>query len=118
MEFLKSTLSAIEKAAGIKPVAFSSKSIESLPCVQYQIYKDGDDAVIETWRLTVRVTCETLKSALEVESAISGALVSFADEETNGTLNTVINGGGTIEDEQTGKPQLITYYDITTRKGA
>lgn len=113
--FLTEVLKSVRQGTGISCVPFDSTTVASLPCIQYQIYQDGSDGVIDTWRLTIRVVADTLEEALNVHGKAAGAIVSFADEERNGTLNAALNGGGTVEDPQTGKPQIISYYDIKTR---
>lgn len=52
---------------------------------------------------------------MEIENSVADLLVSIGDEERFNTLSIQVNGGGTLLDEQTGLPQLITYYDITAR---
>lgn len=112
MNVINSLLSAIETETGITPAAFSSLNIYNLPCITYTAYRQGDNAVIESWRLQIRVTAETLQEAMEIEEAIADKLCSLGDLADYGALRIQINGGGTMEDENTGMPQLLTYYDI------
>ena len=49
---------------------------------------------------------------MEIEETIANLLVSLGDEEKFGKLRIEINGGGSLEDENTRLPMLLTYYDI------
>lgn len=60
----------------------------------------------------MRITAESFAEALALEEIIADLLVSLGDEEKFGKLRIEVNGGGTLEDENTGLPQLLTYYDI------
>ena len=115
MNIITNLLTAIESATGIEPVAFSSRNINDLPSVTYTAYRTRDNAVVEGWRFQTRVTAEHYAQAIAIEEAIADALVSLGDEQNLGSLRIQINGGGTLEDDQTGLPQLITYYDIQTK---
>lgn len=115
MNIIRDINDAIEQATGITPLAFSSRSTYNLPCVTYLAYRQGDNAVVETWRYQIRITAETLEEAIDIEEAIADALVTLGAEEKLSSLSIQVNGGGTIEDELTGLPQLMTYYDVTTK---
>lgn len=115
MNIITNLLSAIESATGIEPVAFSSSRINELPSITYTAYRTSDNAVVEGWRFQTRVTAEHYEDAIGIEEAIADALVSLGDEQNLGSLRIQVNGGGTLEDEQTGLPQLITYYDVQTK---
>lgn len=115
MNNIPDILEEISSATGIEPVPFSSKTIQELPSISYTMYRQGDNAVVETWRFQTRITAESLEEVIDIEETIADLLVSLGDEEKFGTLNIQVNGGGTIEDEATGLPQLITYYDIQMR---
>lgn len=115
MNVIKNLLTTIESTTGIKPVAFSSSSIQNLPCISYTAFRQYDDAVIESWRFQTRITASSLQEAIELEETIADALCSLGDQGSNGALNIVINGGGTLEDENTRLPQILTYYDIQTK---
>lgn len=115
MNILTNLLSAIENATGIEPIAFSSSNINTLPSITYTAYRTRDNAVVEDWRFQTRITAENYAEAVSIEEAIADALVSLGDEQNLGSLRIQINGGGTLEDEQTGLPQLITYFDIRTK---
>lgn len=115
MDAIKNILTAIETTTGIKPMAFNSSSIQNLPCISYTVFKQRDNAIIESWRLQVRITALSLQEAMELEAVISDELCSLGDEGSQGALVIEINGGGTVEDESTGLPQLLTYYDIQTK---
>lgn len=108
-------LARIEALTGIKPEAFSSKSIQFLPAISYTLYKQRDNAVIESWRLQIRYVAESLEEAMELEQIVSESLCSLGDEEILGTLRLELNGGGIVEDENTGIPQVLAFYDIQTR---
>ena len=112
MDVILNLLSAIETLTGIKPEAFSSSNISNLPCISYTTYRQGDNAVIESWRLQIRITAESLQEAIELEADIADALCSLGDMADYGALRIQVNGGGTLEDENTGLPQILTYYDI------
>ena len=114
MNVIPTLLTAIERKTGVKPVPFSSNTIQVLPCISYQVYMQGYDAVTQSWRLQIRITSDSLEEAVGLQDAIASELVTFADESKFGALNIKINGGGTIEDENTHLPQLITFFDITT----
>ena len=92
-----------------------SGKINELPSITYTAYRTRDNAVVEGWRFQTRVTAEQYKDAIEIEEAIANVLVSLGDEQNLGSLRIQINGGGTLEDDQTGLPQLITYYDVYTK---
>lgn len=115
MNVIINLLSAIESRTGIEPTPFSSSNIASLPCISYTAYRQGDNAVVESWRFQLRFTAETFAQAVQLEEEVADLLVSLGDLADYGALRIQINGGGTLEDEQTGLPQLITYYDITTQ---
>lgn len=115
MNVIINLLTAIEERTGIEPVPFSSSNIHNLPCISFTAYRQGDNAVIESWRFQTRITAETLGEAIALEEEVADELVSLGDLANYGALRIEINGGGTLEDEITGLPQLITYYDITTQ---
>ena len=115
MNVITNLLSAIKGRTGIEPTPFSSKNISSLPCISYTAYRQGDNAVVESWRFQLRFTAETLAKAVELEEQVADLLVSLGDLADFGALRIEINGGGTLEDPETGLPQLLTYYDITTK---
>ena len=112
MNVINNLLSAIEARTGVKPTAFSSFNINNLPCISFTAYRQGDNAVIESWRFQVRITAESLEEAMELEEDIADELCSLGDLADYGALRIQINGGGTLEDENTGLPQLLTYFDI------
>ena len=49
---------------------------------------------------------------MEIEATIADLLCTLGDEEKFGKLRIQVYGGGTLEDENTGLSQLLTYYDI------
>ena len=115
MNNLQDILLAIEQATDIAPEPFSSKSIMSLPSISYIAYRQGDNGVVESWRFQVRVCADDMATAVDLEETIADTLVTLGAEEKLNALSIEINGGGTIEDERTGLPQLITYYNINTK---
>lgn len=115
MNVIQNILLTISGNTGIDPVPFNSTTIQNLPSISYIAYRQGDDGVKESWRFQTRITAETLQEAIELEEEVADALVSIGDEMSNGALSIRINGGGTLEDETTGLPQLLTYYDIQTK---
>lgn len=115
METILQILSAIGEGTGIEPSAFSSSTITELPCITYTAYRQQDNAVTEGWRLTIRVTAESYEEALTIETQVAELLCTLGDEERYDALKIEVSGGGAMEDETTGLPQLITYYDLTTR---
>ena len=112
---LKRILDAVETTTGIKPTAFSSKTVNSFPSITYQAYRESDDGVKELWRFQTRISCDSYAEAIEIDAALAEALCTVGDEEKHGCLYIAINGGGTLEDDTTGVPQIITYYDLLTR---
>jgi hypothetical protein len=115
MNNIRTILAAMEQATGITPQAFSSRTISQLPSVSYIAYPQSDNAVVESWRLQTRVTAESFEQAIDIEGAIRENLVTLGGEELHGSLSIQVNGGGTLEDETTGLPQILTYYDIQTK---
>lgn len=115
MNIIKNLLTAIKEATGIDPVAFSSNRINDLPSITYTAYRTTDNAVVEGWRFQTRITAQRYEDALNIEETIADVLVSLGDEQNLGSLRIQVNGGGTLEDDQTGLPQLITYYDVRTK---
>ena len=115
MNCIKEILGAIADATGIVPTAFSTSAINELPAINFTAYRQSDNAVVESWRFQTRVTAATLEEAIDVEEIIADTLTSLGDEDKFGSLKIEINGGGTLEDENTGFPQLLTYYDINVR---
>lgn len=113
MEWLKQFLAEIEKATGIKPTAFQTTQIQALPAINYTIYPSSNDGIKTTWRLQTRIVADDLASALGLYKKLE-TLTTVADETKGGNL-VEINGGGTLLDEETNIPQLLTYFDITNR---
>lgn len=114
MEFLKEILDAIHEATGITPVAFSIADTAKLPAMSYTIFRQANSGAVSSYRLQTRITAPDLATALGVEEKLSDSLVSLGDEFKFGA-SIQINGGGTLEDPETGYPQIITYFDITIR---
>ena len=114
MNVINTLLSVIEASSGIEPTPFNSSNINNLPSVSYTAYRQGDNAVVESWRFQLRITAESLEEAIELDETIANALVSLGDMPDYGALRIEINGGGTLEDEETGLPQILSYYDIQT----
>ncbi len=115
MNNIRQILGAIEGATGISPKAFSTRLISQPPAITYLAYPQRDNAIVESWRFQTRVTAESLEEAIGIDAAMRDALCTLADEEKLGSLSIEVNGGGTLEDEATGLPQLLTYYDINTK---
>ena len=115
MNNIQDILTAIEQATDIAPEPFSSKSIASLPSISYTTFRQGDNGVIESWRFQTRITAESVAEAIDLDATVADLLVTLGAEEKHNSLSIRINGGGTLEDERTGLPQFITYYDITTK---
>ena len=112
---IKLVLDAIKDETGITPKPFSSKSVNNFPAITYQVYKTSDDGVKEYWRLQLRISDKSLSSSLGIEKKLSDLLCTIGDEEKFGCLNIALNGGGTLEDDLTGVPQIISYYDLLVR---
>lgn len=115
MNILVDILKAIKDRTQIEPIPFNSSTIQNLPSITYIAYRQSDNAVVESWRFQTRITAESLAEAIDIEEAIADILVTLGDEEKLGSLRIEVNGGGSLEDEATGLPQLITYYDIQTK---
>lgn len=115
MNNIRQILGAIGQATGIQPQAFSTRTISQLPAITYLAYPQRDNAIVESWRFQTRITAESLEEAIDIDAAMREALCTLADEESLGSLSIEVNGGGTLEDETTGLPQLLTYYDINTK---
>jgi hypothetical protein len=113
---VKDILDGIESATEITPVAFSSTSIQTLPSIAYQLYRTSDDGIKSQWRLQTRITSNTLKETLDIEAKLVEALTTVADEPKFNDCYIAVNGGGTVEDDETGLPQIITYFDINSRR--
>lgn len=114
MKNLREILSAIEEATGIKPKAFAIKDIDRLPAMSYTIYRASDNGSKEQWRLQTRITAKSLAEALDMERKLTDALCTIGDETIAG-CSIEVDGGGTILEEQSGLPQQLTYFDITTK---
>lgn len=112
MKNFKQILDAIEAETGIHPTAFNSWEIQNLPAISYTLYRQSDNAVIENWRFQIRICADSLGAALAIDQEIADLLCTLGDEEKFGKLRIEINGGGTLEDENTGLPQILSYYDI------
>ena len=112
---IKLVLDAIEAETGIKPIPFSSKHANKFPAITYQAYKTSDDGVKEMWRLQLRISDKSYASSLGLEKQLSDLLCTVGDEEKFECLQIALNGGGTLEDDLTGVPQIISYYDILAR---
>lgn len=108
-------LDDIVNNTGVDVSAFSSKSIETLPSIQYQLYKDGDDGAVESWRMQLRFTAERFIDAVDLQEQVIEMLTTVGDEEKYGATVIHLNGGGSIEDPMSGLPSLITYLSITSK---
>lgn len=114
MRQLSNLLQAIQAETGVTPSAFSIYSVEELPAISYTIYPQGDTGAVESWRFQTRITADSLVDAMATDQKIRDKIVTIGDATF---LDCVIrvNGGGTLEDPESRKPQILTYYDITTR---
>lgn len=111
---LQTILNAIEDKTGIKPYTFNSNVKNSIPAINYTFYRLSDDGVVAQWRLQLRIVAETFDKVLEIDNDLRHLLVTLGDEtKFNCVIN--INGGGTLEDDLTGYPVQIAYYDLITR---
>ena len=111
---LANVLASIKEATGIQPTAFNTKSVNGVPAINYLAYVARDDGAKEVWRFQTRITARTYVEAIEVDRKMRDTLVTLGDEpKFNSKIE--VNGGGTLEDEATSYPQIITYYDITTK---
>lgn len=113
---LKQLLDGIEEATGIHPTAFNTTDINTIPAINYLCYRASDNGAKEQWRFQTRVTARTYEQALHIEDLLTKSLVTLGDNTNHGCVIRV-NGGGTLEDEATGFPQIMTYFDLIT-KGA
>lgn len=111
---MKKILGLIEEGTGLKPQAFAIDSVKDLPAMSYRIYRTSDNGSKSQWRLECRITAKTLASLLELEERLKDSLVTVADTVKCG-CSIAVNGGGTLLDANTGYPQQITYFDLTTR---
>lgn len=114
MKHLKDLLSIIADATGVKPQAFAIRDIEMLPAMSYTIYRASDNGSREQWRMQTRITAKSLAEALDIERKLTDALCSIGDGTIAG-CSIEVNGGGTMLEQQSGLPQQLTYFDITTK---
>lgn len=110
---LESLLGAIQQATGIAPQAFQTSTVGS-PAITYSYYRALDSGAVAQWRLQLRVFGRTMEEAIGLEEKATRALVTVGDETLFG-CSVKSNGGGSMIDADINTPQLVTYYDITTR---
>lgn len=114
MDTLKEILNAIKGATGLNPVAFSIDDETSLPAISYTYYRDADNGATTSYRLQTRITANDYATALGLENKLIDCLVCVGDEHRYG-CSIQENGGGSLKDPETGNPQIINYFDLTTR---
>lgn len=107
-------LTSIKEVIGITPTAFNTKDTNIVPAINYLAYVARDDGAKQIWRFQTRITAQTYTQAIQIDRKLRKLLITLGDEPK---FNSIIqlNGGGTLEDELTGFPQIISYYDITTK---
>jgi hypothetical protein len=111
---LRNLLSVVKESTGIQPTAFSSQQINSLPAINYSFYRASDNGAVATYRLQTRTVGKDFAQTIELEQKVVDCLVTLGDSTNCGCV-IAHNGGGSLEDENTGLPQLIDYFDITAR---
>lgn len=114
MVYLPDILASIKEATGISPTAFNTKDKNMVPAINYLAYVARDDGAKQVWRFQTRITAQTYTQALNIDKTLRKLLITLGDEPKFNSM-IEINGGGTLEDELTGFPQIISYYDITTK---
>lgn len=114
METLKNILAIIRQATGISPQAFETDLKSGLPAITYNFYRTVDNGAVAQYRLQTRVTAQSFTQAMGIEKKLTDALITIGDEyKANCSIQS--NGGGTLIDEETNYPQVINYFDITTK---
>lgn len=112
--FLEEILTAVEQETSIAPTAFNSRIENHIPAINYTLYRASDDGAVAQWRLQIRITAETFQEVMDIEGKVRDLLTTVGDEyKYNCVIH--INGGGTLEDEMTGYPQQLIYFDVITR---
>lgn len=115
MEFIKNIITAIEELTGIAPTMFSSRIESNVPCINYDIYRDAYNGALSEWRMELRITAETFQEVIEIEEKVC-SICTLGDEGKLGCLHIEVNGGGTLEDESTGYPQQLIYFEIYSKE--
>lgn len=108
-------LDVIQGVTGVEPQPFQTEKYgKNLPAITYSFYTMTDSGAVASYRLLVRVHGSTYEQCVSLTDSIRKALVTVGDEYRNGCSITG-NGGGSLIDNETGIPQQISYFDITTR---
>ena len=110
---LSSLLGAIQQATGLAPSAYQTDRVGQ-PAITYSFYRVSDNGAVAQYRLQVRVFGRTQVEALEIEEKIADSLVTLGDGTKFG-CSISSNGGGALMDADTNTPQVLTYFDVTTR---
>lgn len=114
METLKNILALMKQATGISPQAFETDLKSGLPAITYNYYRTVDNGAVAQYRLQTRVTAQSFAQAMGLEKKLTDALITVGDS-TKCDCSIQSNGGGTLIDEETNYPQVINYFDITTK---
>ena len=96
----------------VKP--FGTDTIED--CILYKLIPLNNDGVIEQDRLEITAISTDLLKAQQIIDKVKDALLTIGDAKFNNEILEIsLNGGGSLENLDTGTYHLKAYFIIQTR---
>lgn len=103
----------IESATGLECYPFFVDDLDEY--VVYTVEPYTDDGIKATDRLTVRVISSDIPNGLLISNRIKQAFITIGDNSKENNLQCVLNGGGSLRDNDTKKIHTIMYFYITRK---
>lgn len=108
---MKRVLKAIEKITNIKPIPLQAEKVEKAIVYNY------NKTAAFSYRLELRVIAFTFADATETSNAIIKGISNIGDSnKIEGISAIVLNGGGSLKDNQTNTIHKLLYFDITIKE--
>lgn len=110
---LTKAIEAMTNAVDVPVKPFGTDILEETVC--YTWAPQTDDGAVTVGRLELRLITRTVAKAEELRKSLLSALVTVGDNPKNGYLSCVLNGGGTLWDDEIKMTHTILYLYITMK---
>lgn len=111
---IKEIIRSVKAATGLKMKPFGTNKVEE--CICYKYYPALDNGCLSQSRLELRIITFTVERAETIKKQVNGALLNVGDTgKIPGVTDISLNGGGTMEDLETGTIHTQMNYILKMR---
>lgn len=110
---LSNIIDAMEQVVDVPVKPFGIENLEEAVC--YTWTPQTDDGAVAVGRLELRLITKTVAKAEELRKSLLSTLVTVGDNPRHGYLSCVLNGGGTLWDDEIKMTHTILYLYITMK---